>query len=124
MAKVGWQPILKVVIYRRTLKIGVGLFNSKIMFDTKTRIKILTGIIFFLLCFLNINVITEKNNNCKLFIPSISTTAQAEGEGSYPIQGYNCEECVPAPGQSGVVFDCIESPVNDCFKLPCGYGGC
>jgi hypothetical protein len=106
-----------------TLKIGVGLFNSKTMFITKTKIKIIAGVIFIFLCFLNIAVMTDRDINSKLSISLISRDALAEGEGPYPNQGFNCGYC-EYPNHLLVYFNCQPSPYKDCSVIPCGEGYC
>lgn len=90
----------------------------------KTKIKILIGAVIIFLCFLNLNVIVNRDNESKLSLSSILSISHAEGEGTGQKWLYFCNRCFDHYGQPAVYYTCQPSDIADCFYYPCFYGVC
>jgi hypothetical protein len=99
--------------------------ETKKVFKTENKIMYVIGVIFIVLCFFNVKMVTNKDNSTKLSLSVITTDAKALGEGGSDYWTYICYGCVTEYCQPGVIYDCVPDPcINDCFRIPCGYGQC
>ena len=98
------------------------------MSNTKTKTKLLLGVILIFLCMLNINVITDRDNNSMLSLLSITRSAYADGEGeSGPFYMEVCRNCELPYGQTGIELVCYYTGMGEmhCYHFfDCGYGYC
>jgi hypothetical protein len=96
------------------------------MSTIKRKIKCFIVVIVILISCLNIKVIVDKNDNAKFSLSTIIGLALADGEDPPKGELLFCWTCVPAPGQTGVKWLCIEVDwwTSSCYYIPCGYGIC
>lgn len=91
----------------------------------KTKIKILLGTIFIFLCLLNINVITNRDNELRLSLSSITRSALADSEGEPLYYTWACRICPLPYNEYGVEYWCpLVTYPDECFTTGCYYGVC
>jgi hypothetical protein len=90
----------------------------------ETKIKIIFGIIFIFLCFMNLSVILNKDNDQISSLHSIAKNAIAQEEFPGPFWCWSCRGCYLGYGYYGYLVTCETCIYTDCYTMPCYYGLC